>query len=130
MTTTIRKACEAGEAVDPVARRTDDLAVEFWGIKIHATGRHIINIVAMLLIGVALGAGLYAHDGRTAEQTAKAIDGRDKQLGEIVKLQKRLEDKLDDLIWINMLSPEDKKKYKLDMPPSMRAKLLKQERER
>ena len=127
---TVREACEAGEVIVTQDRRSDDLWLELWGVKVHATGRHLVHFVAMVMLAVLLGLGLLAHDGKTAEQTAKAIEGRDKQLAEVVKLQKRLEEKLDDLIWINMLSPEEKKKYKLDMPPSMREKLLQQERGR
>lgn len=111
--------------------RRDDVEVSGpLGWRVRFPARQLGGVVLVL---AACGAILYMlreHDMKQTEQTQAAVVSRDAQLKQVNSQQQQLQESMDTMVYVLALSPEDRIRLKLDMPPTLRAKLLSSERAR
>jgi len=111
--------------------RDDDIEISTplgWGIR--ANGRVVTMLVLVIAAVVLLAWMIRAHDLRQTEQLKQVSDARNGQMIMLASRQDRLQDSMDTVIYILSIPPEERSKFKLDMPPALRARLLTQERNR
>lgn len=111
--------------------RDDDIEISTplgWGIR--ANGRVVTMLVLVVAAVVLLAWMIRDHDLRQTEQLKQVSDARNGQMTMLASRQDRLQDSMDTVIYILSIPPEDRMKFKLDMPPALRARLLTQERNR
>ena len=106
--------------------RKDDLSVEGpFGWRVRANGKELsLFIIIALGVGSALWA-LRDHDLRSTETLNQAVAERTKQIERVALAQTDLQDSMNAMIYVLSLTPEDRSKLKLEMPQSLRAKMLK-----
>lgn len=85
--------------------------------KVKATGPNVYVVILIICVAVGGVFMLRDHDIRAGERSEK-----------IVGHQQKLEDGITELTYVLTLSDEDRKNLQLQMPSSMRKKLLDQER--
>lgn len=111
--------------------RKDDISVEGpFGWKLRANGREVSVFVAL---AVATGALLWAirdHDLRAVATLERAVEDRRKQLDLLSTQQADLQESMSAMIYVLSLSQDERTKLKLEMPPSLRSRLLTSERNR
>lgn len=109
--------------------------------KIRASGR-VVVLALMLLVSSVVLAGIIHTEHQTqdkamkeaaaqqAEQLRVAAEQRGKQLELLASQQKQLMENMETMIWVLVQTPEGRSKIKLDMPQSLRSRLISQERAR
>lgn len=86
--------------------------------KVRARGP-AVYLVILIICAAAAGAWMLRdHDLRASERSDKIVDQ-----------QQKLEEGIHELTWVLTLTEEERKRLQLQMPPSMRKKLLDQERD-
>lgn len=119
------------EDLEKTHLRADDLYIKGpLGWSIRANGRQAGLWVILLL---AFGSLLYMvreHDVRAAEQITTTAVTTKVQVAEVAAGQQRLHESMETVVYILSLNPEERARLKLDMPRSLRSKLLNQERPR
>lgn len=112
-----------------VRGRDDDIEVRTpmgWGVR--ASGR-VVSMLLLVVTAVVLIAWMIRdHDIRSAGQLADISHERSTQMLALATRQDKLQESMDVVIYILSVPPEDRVKFKLDMPPQLRARLLSQER--
>lgn len=121
--------------------KNGDLEISTSFAKIRASGR-VVALALMLLVSSAVLAGIIHTEHQAQEKAVKeaamlaaaqlqlATEQRGKQLELMAAQQKQLLESMQDMLWVFLQSPEERGKIKLDMPPSLRSRLLNQERAR
>ena len=111
--------------------RQDDVELEApFGWKVRASGK---TVSALVIACGAVGALAYMirdHDLKEAATLATSSVERREQLNKITTQQAQLQDSMDAVVYVLSLPQEQRNQLKLDMPESMRRKLLNQERNR
>ncbi len=106
-----------------------------FGLSLKSNDRYT-TLFVLILICTALVAGfLYKHDADAANlvrdiavQThMDAVRAAD-EVKRVAEAQHKQQETLEEMVWILSLTMEERKRYKLDMPISMRRKLLDRER--
>jgi hypothetical protein len=112
-------------------RREDDLEITGpLGWKLRASGRQLVQL---LFVAAAVFIVVYMirdHDLRQTAAMEAVTQARSVQMRSMAEQQDRLKDSLDNILYVSLLSQEQRSQLKLDMPPALRAKLLTQERPR
>lgn len=113
------------------SRREDDLEITGpLGWRVKASGRQTSWLVIVLVAMLGLGYMLRDHDMKSMKAIEVAVADRHEQMTAIVSQQTKLQDNLDTLVYVMLLSESERARLKLDMPQSLRTKLLGQDRGR
>ena len=116
---------------DQYGHRADDgvkLTTAFGTIQAHGP---MVVIVILLVCAVAVFAVMVReHDLKQTEHLSAAVASRDVQLKQMDERQGKLQESMDVMVFILAMSPEDRAKLRLDMPASLRTRLLNSERNR
>lgn len=97
-----------------------------WSVKVNGK-----QVMLVIFIGMATGVlawMLRDHDIRSSAQIQEAAAQRKAQLELVALQQGRLQDSLDTIVYVMSISPEERARLKLDMPPALRTRMLEQER--
>lgn len=116
---------------DVSPKRKDDLEISGpFGWSVRANGREVVGLL-MLVIGVGVLAYMIRdHDLRANERLEAAITARQTQLNALSAQQLRLQESMEEMIYVMSLTQEERVKLKIEMPVSLRARLLISERAR
>ena len=95
------------------------------------------TLFVLIIVCTALVAGfLFKHDADAANlsrdialQTHMDAVKAANEVKKVAEAQHKQQETLEEMVWILSLTMEERKKYKLDMPVSMRRKLLDRERQ-
>lgn len=98
--------------------------------KIRASGR-VVALALMLLVSTGVLAYMIRdHDLKQSKQLQEAGEQRGKQIDLVAQQQRQLMESMDTMIYVLTLSAEERSRLKLDMPQSLRSRLINQERAR
>ena len=111
------------------SRREDDVEVKApFGWSVRASGRHVTTLIAAVVAVVVVLYMIREHDLKQTEGLAAAVKDRNDQMVVVMQSQVKLQESMDSMLYVLSLEPEERKKLRLVMPPSLRTKLLNQER--
>lgn len=100
------------------------------GWKATFPGRYINNTVLFLACAAAVVFMIRDHDVRQTEYISAAVQTREKQMQQFAVQVAQLQDATNTLLYVLTLPQNKRDMLHLDMPASLRAKLLQDERTR
>lgn len=126
-----RDAVEQGDENRQYGNRADDgikLTTAFGSIQAH--GPMVVALVLAVCAVVVIAFMQRDHDLRTGDTLKKMADIRSDQVKSLADQQARIEEKMDNLVYVIALPENQRAALKLNMPTALRQQLLTQERAR
>lgn len=99
-----------------------------WSVK--ANGAHVTMLLMLALSSGMLLWALRDHDLRALQLISAAGQERRTQIEQLTLQQQKLQEGLDTVVYMLSLNQEDRARLRLEMPGSLRMKLLAQERQK
>jgi len=102
----------------------EQLEMRSFGVWLKAGGTQTVCATLMLVLAAVVMLALYMHDQKAAVRAEVIVKGA----ATVASNQEHFEHALEEMIYVLSLSPEERARMKLAMPPSLRDRILKQER--